>query len=56
MTEREEWIAERAAILEFDGGLTREDADTEAKRLWTKYQRTRKQHDRARPQTQHRTD
>jgi hypothetical protein len=33
LADAEEWKAERAAILEFDAGLSREEADVEAARL-----------------------
>lgn len=33
-----EWIEERAGILEFDAGLTREEAEKEALRLFREYQ------------------
>jgi len=32
-----EWIEERAAILEFDAGLLRSQADAEALRMWRDY-------------------
>lgn len=34
---REEWIEERAALLEFEGGLTRELADRRAAEQWLEY-------------------
>lgn len=37
MTEdQREWFEERAAIMEFDGGLTRADAGAGAGLLWTR--------------------
>lgn len=39
---RQDFIAERAAILEYDGGLTREAAEFLAKRLgWKEFPRAR---------------
>lgn len=32
---REEWIAERAGILEFEAGYTREQAEVMARSYWT---------------------
>ncbi len=32
--DRKQWIEERAAIMEFDGGLTREEADYRAAAEW----------------------
>jgi len=34
---RQEWIEERAAILEFDSGFTRLQAELEARRLWEQH-------------------
>lgn len=36
-----EWVAERAAILEFDGGMTRAQADRIAVQLWQVWSQTR---------------
>lgn len=32
-----EWFGERAGILEFDGGLSRSEAEVKAYRLWREY-------------------
>jgi hypothetical protein len=34
---RAEWLEERAAIMEYDGGLTREQAEREAAKLLAKW-------------------
>ena len=39
MTDREEYIVERAAIREFDGEMSRQEAEREAERDWHEYQR-----------------
>ena len=36
---RQEWIEERAAILEFCSGITRLQAELEARRLWEQHVR-----------------
>lgn len=38
---REEWIEERAALLEFEAGLTRELADRRAAEQWLEYAQAR---------------
>ena len=39
---REEWIAERAGILEFEAGYPREIAEVMARVQWTEYDRGRR--------------
>jgi hypothetical protein len=39
---REEWIAERAALLEFSDGLSRTEAEAAAIGMWLDYEADRK--------------
>lgn len=40
MTEDErEWIEERAAILEFDAGFSRQEAEKMARKMWSESKR-----------------
>jgi hypothetical protein len=39
---REEWLAERAALLEFSAGLSRAEAEAAAIGMWLEYEADRK--------------